>query len=58
MPRLWALYEDSDLEAAFGRIMATVGPDEREFTMVHMTQALDPVELEALRVRLGTEAPS
>jgi hypothetical protein len=58
MPRLWALYEDSDLEVAFGRIMATVGSDEREFTMAHMAEALDPVELETLRARLGAEAPS
>jgi hemerythrin-like domain-containing protein len=53
MPRLWALYEDEELAAAFGRIMAIVEPTEREYTMAHMIEALDPVELEALRARLA-----
>lgn len=53
MPRLWALYEDVDLEAAFGQIMRTVSAEEREYTMAHMTQALDPSELDALRARMG-----
>jgi Hemerythrin HHE cation binding domain len=54
MPRLWALYDDDALEAAFGRIMATVGPEEREFTMAHMNDALNPQELVALRARMGS----
>jgi hypothetical protein len=54
MPRLWALYDDDALEAAFGRIMATLGPEEREYAATHMSEALDPVELEALRQRMGT----
>jgi hypothetical protein len=53
MPRLWALYDDEALQMAFGQIMAAVGPDEREYTMAHMTQALDPVELDALRATVG-----
>jgi hypothetical protein len=53
MPRLWALYDDDALEAAFGRIMATVGSEERDFTMAQMGQALDPQELVALRARMG-----
>jgi hemerythrin superfamily protein len=52
MPRLWSLYDDAALEAAFGRIMATIGPEERDFTMAHMREALDPVELDALRARM------
>jgi hypothetical protein len=56
MPRLWALYDDESLEAAFGRIMAMVGPEERNFTMAHMMEALDPVELDALRARMGAAA--
>lgn len=53
MPRLWALYDDDALGAALGRIMATIGPEERDFTMVHMREALDPVELEMLQARTG-----
>jgi hypothetical protein len=53
MPRLWALYDDVALQGAFGRIMSTVGGAEREYTMEHMQQALDPTELEELRARLG-----
>jgi hemerythrin superfamily protein len=53
MPRLWALYDDDALEAAFGRIMATVGPEERDYTMAQMSEALDPVELAAVRARMG-----
>jgi hypothetical protein len=51
MPRLWALYDDA-LEAAFGPITATVDAEEREFTMAHMSEALDPQELVALRARM------
>jgi len=54
MPRLWALYDDDMLEAAFGRIMATVGPEEAEYTRFHMLDALDPLELAALQARMGT----
>lgn len=53
MPRLWALYDDVDLGAAFGRVMAAVGPEEREYVMAHMQQALDPVELDALRAQMA-----
>jgi len=53
MPRLWALYDDNALEAAFDHIMATVGPQEREYTMAHMAQALNPMELEALRAQMA-----
>jgi hemerythrin superfamily protein len=54
MPRLWALYDDDELAAAFGQIMATVEPAEREYTMAHMSQALDPAELETLRLRIAS----
>ncbi|HEY7438206.1 MAG TPA: hemerythrin domain-containing protein [Acidimicrobiia bacterium] len=54
MPRLWALYEDDELAAAYGQIMAAIEPEEREYAMAHMTEALDPVELETLRVRLAS----
>jgi hypothetical protein len=53
MPRLWALYDDDALGAVFGRIMGMIGPEEREYAMAHMSQALDPVELEGLRARMG-----
>jgi hypothetical protein len=53
MPRLWALYDDDALQVTFGQIMATVGSDERDFTMANLTQALDPVELVAFRVHAG-----
>jgi hemerythrin superfamily protein len=54
MPRLWSLYDDDALGVAFGRIMATIGPEEHEYTMEHMNRALDPVELEELRARLAS----
>ena len=53
MPRLWALYDDDELAASFGRIMATIEPEERNYAMAHMNEALDPVELEEMRVRLA-----
>ena len=53
MPRLWAVYDDAALEAAFGRIMAMIEPEERAYATAHMQEALDPVELEAVRQRTG-----
>ena len=52
MPRMWALYDDDELAETFGRVMATVGPEERQYAMDHMTEALNPVELEELRARM------
>lgn len=49
MPRVWALYDDEELIATFERVMAVVGPEERQYTMTHMAEALDPLELEELR---------
>ena len=54
MPRLWALYDDDALEAAYGRVMSMVGDEERAFAMAHMTDALDPVEPQALRQRIAS----
>jgi murein DD-endopeptidase MepM/ murein hydrolase activator NlpD len=56
MPRLGALYDDDALEAAFGQILATVGPDERDYTMVHMRDSLDPEELDELKARSATRS--
>jgi iron-sulfur cluster repair protein YtfE (RIC family) len=53
MPRLWALYDDAELAAVFGTIMATIGPEEREYAMDHMKVALDPQELAELQRRMG-----
>jgi hypothetical protein len=52
MPRLWALYDDEDLIAAFEKVMALIGPEERQYEMAHMAEALDPLELEELRERM------
>jgi hypothetical protein len=52
MPRVWALYDDEELVDTFERIMAVVGPAERQYVMTHMIQALDPVELDELRARM------
>ena len=52
MPRVWALYDDEELVTTFERVMATVGPEERQYAMVHMTQALNPVELDELRAQM------
>lgn len=52
MPRVWMLYEDRELVEAFERVMASVTPDEREYVMGHMAQALDPAELEEMRRRM------
>ena len=54
MPRVWALYEDEELASAFARVMAKVSPKEREYGMAHMTEALDPLELEELRAQMPT----
>lgn len=56
MPRVWALYDDPELVATFERVMATIGPEEREYEFGHMLQALDPVELEELQARMGAAA--
>jgi hypothetical protein len=52
MPRVWALYDDTDLVATFDRVMAVVTPEERQYGMAHMMEALDAVELEELRARM------
>ena len=52
MPRMWALYDDDELAETFGRVMATVGPEERQYAMGHMIEALDPVELAELRAHM------
>ncbi len=56
MPRVWALYDDPELVAVFDRVMATISSEEREYGFAHMTEALDPVELEELQTRLGAAA--
>jgi hypothetical protein len=53
MPRVWALYDDAELVATFERVMAVVTPEERRYGMAHMTEALDPIELEELRARMA-----
>jgi hypothetical protein len=54
MPRLWALYDDQDLVETFERVMAVVGPEERQYAMSHMIEALNPAELAELRARIPT----
>jgi len=53
MPRIWSLYDDGELHRTYDRVMAAVGPEEREFGMRHMMDALDPVELDEVRARLA-----
>jgi len=53
MPRIWTLYDDGELRRTYDRIMAEVGPEEREFGMRHMMDALDSVELDEVRERLA-----
>lgn len=52
MTRVWALYDDEELFRIFERVMATIGPEERQYGMAHMTEALDPIELEEMRARM------
>jgi hypothetical protein len=52
MPRVWALYKDEELVDTFARVMAVVGPEERQYVMVHVIEALDPVELDEFRARM------
>jgi hypothetical protein len=33
--------------------MATIGPEERQYGIAHMTEALDPVELDEVRARMS-----
>jgi hypothetical protein len=56
MPRVWALYDDPELVTTFERVMATITPEEREYGFAHMTEALDPTELEELRTRMAAAA--
>jgi hypothetical protein len=53
MPRVWALYDDEELVHVFEQVMATIGPEEREYGIAHMTEALDPVELDEVRARMS-----
>ena len=55
MPRVWALYSDEELIATFEQVMAAVVPGEREYVMAHLTEALDPVELDELRARMPSD---
>lgn len=52
MPRVWSLYNDEELIATFELVMAAVAPEERQYVMGHLTQALDPVELDELQARV------
>ena len=52
MPCVWALYDDEELVGTFERVMAAVGPEERQYVMVHVTEALDPGELDEFRARM------
>jgi hypothetical protein len=52
MPRVWAPYDDDELVDTFARVMAVIGPEEWQYAMGHMTEALNPVELEELRARM------
>jgi hypothetical protein len=56
MARVWALYDDEELVRVFERIMAAIGPEERQYGMVHMTESLDPVELDELRARMPPDS--
>lgn len=53
MTRVWALYDDEELVRVFEQVMATIGPEEREYGIAHMTEALDPVELDEVRARMS-----
>jgi hypothetical protein len=53
MPRVWALYDDDELVHVFEQVMATIGPEERQYGIAHMTEALDPVELDEVRARMS-----
>jgi hypothetical protein len=53
MPRVWALYDDDELIETFQRVMETVGPEESQYAMGHMAQALNPAELEELRAQMS-----
>jgi len=53
MPRVWSLYDDAGLRRTYDRVMAAVGPEERQYGMRHMMEALDPVELQEVRLRLA-----
>jgi len=53
MPRVWSLYDDDELRRTYERVMAVVTPEERQYGMRHMMEALDPVELDEVRVRLA-----
>ena len=53
MPRVWTLYDDGELVRCFDRVMSVIGPEERDYAMRHMMQALDPVEIEELQERLA-----
>ncbi len=55
MPRMCALYDDKELVATFEQVMASVGPEERQYVTDHMTQGLNPVELEELWARVKSE---
>jgi hypothetical protein len=56
MARVWALYDDEELVRVFERVMAAIGPEERQYGMAHMTEALDPVELDELRARMPPDS--
>jgi hemerythrin-like domain-containing protein len=53
MTRVWALYDDEELIRVFEQVMATLGPEEREYGIAHMTEALNPVELDEVRARMS-----
>lgn len=55
LPRLWALCDDGELDAAFASIISSIDPEEMAYERSHMIEALDPVELAQLRAGMPAD---
>jgi len=53
LARIWALCDDAEIADTRAAFMATIGPEEMQFDVEHMLEAVDPIEHELLEERIA-----
>ena len=53
LARIWALCDDTEIAETRAAFMATIGPEEMQYDVEHMLEAVDPVEHEMLEEALA-----
>jgi hypothetical protein len=53
LARIWALCDDTEIADTRAAFMATIGPEEMQYGVQHMLEAVDPVEHQLLEARIA-----